>query len=410
MHWVRLITFLIAPLVLALAAPVLVLWAWSNDLPLLPALLVGLVFTSLALAIHLVGQALPRHDDDLHLLWEEVEHLREAVFHDHQQENHQRETPAAAHEPAGHVADATADGEATQRQHSEPARHRDENMHDAALHRPLHHQHHHHRHHHEPAPAATTGAASAHHARELRLYMEPVVSLESNATVFYRALPALPADGGRIYLGDQAFLRARQQGWERRFTREVLERGAAFARQLKARGLTAAVAVPLDAAVLEDGGVVAQALLQTLEDDAREVSLMFILRREDLGRASQSARMHLLMLAQASDGVVLDMSVPDVNGFFLPAPLPVRYLDVPAARLAEVDHQPFMQRLGARGWTLVASGIDSPELLARARALASLGRGRHLSPPRRVREVHESPAANTGEAQRHAHVQQAAAG
>lgn len=388
MHWVRLITFLGAPLLLALMAPVLILWAWSNDLPLLPALLVGLVFTSLALAIHVVGQALPRHDDDLHLLWEEVEHLRETILH--AQSGEQGAQQSAPHQPASHAAAPNGQvpastGAITALAQQGP----DTGARQAA------------------PQAGMAGAAWSGDARDMRLYMEPVVSLQGNATVFYRALPALPADAGRIYLGDQAFLRARQQGWMADFTRQVLQRSVHFARQLKERGVAAAVACPLNMMVLENGNAVTQALLRELEDDGARVSLMFILRREYLARASQGARMQMLMLAQASDGVVLDLAAPDINAFFLPAPLPVRYLDIPVARLGEMDPQPFMQRLGARGWTLVASGIDDPQGLARAQALASLGRGRHLAPPRRVRDAHEAAASGGGQA---AHMPRAAMG
>ena len=391
MHWVRLITFLGAPLLLTLAAPALVLWAWSNDLPLLPALLVGLVFTSLALAIHLVGQALPRHDEDLHLLWEEVEHLRAAILH---ADEHEAEPAAQAPRSEMHPQEggqpARQQEFATSHVGTAPPPRQEAGAPHAAR------------------QAAPGGSPITSPARDMRLYMEPVVALQGNATVFYRALPALPADAGRIYLGDQAFLRARQQGWMADFTRQVLQRSVHFARQLNERGVAAAVACPLNMMVLEDGNAVSQALLRELESGEARVPLMFILRREYLTRASQGARMQMLMLAQASDGVVLDMAAPDINAFFLPAPLPVRYLDIPVDRLAQADPQALMQRLGARGWTLVASGIDSPEWLVRARALASLGRGRHLSPPRRVRDAqHEAAATNGGQT---AHMPQAAMG
>ncbi len=254
-------------------------------------------------------------------------------------------------------------------------------------------------------PAGGMNDTAHPYEQEMRLYMEPVVALENKATVFYRALPALPADEHRIYLGDQAYLRARQQGWLAAFTHQVLQRCITFAQQLKARDIACAVACPLDVTLLDDGAA-GQGLLTLLEAGAERSPVMFVVRRENLIQASQHARMQMLMLAQAGDGVVLDMAVPDSNGFFLPAPLPVRYLDVPAARLAEGVSESFMQRLGARGWVLVASGIDTPDLMAAAQVHAGLGRGRHLSPPRRVRDPHE---AATG-ADQAAHMQQAAMG
>lgn len=398
MHWVRLITFLIAPLLLALAAPAFVLWAWSNDMPLLPALLVGLVFTSLALAIHLIGQALPQHNEDLHLLWEEVEHLREAILHpDGEHGIERRETAEAAEErdmgqpsPQERHSTALADAASATAAPLRPET-------PAPAHVP-------------PSSPASAAQPAMSAAQEMRLYMEPVVSLENNATIFYRALPALPADAGRIYLGEHAFLRARQQGWPARFMQQVLARCVRFAAQLQARGMAGAVACPLHTTLLEHDSAITPALLQTLEDGPARASVMFVLRREDLTQTSQGTRMQLLMLSQAGAGVVLDMETPDINGFFLPAPLPVRYLDIPAARLAEAAQQPFMQRLGARGWTLVASGIDTVELLTQASACASLGRGRHISPPRRVREPHEAPAGAAVHDNAAAHSHQVATG
>ena len=386
MQWLRLIIFLLAPMLLALAASALVMWAWANDLPLLPALLVGLVFLSLALSIHLLGQMVPNHDDDLHFLWREVEHLR-AMIQLPQEGEEEVSSPRAAREQTAQ--EQTAPQGSTEPSRPSPASRALSSTASAAPSAPGRPEQARFAHH--PAPRAHGAPSSVSAiARELRLYMEPVVSLENNATVFYRALPALPAEGEALYLGGQAFLRARQQGHSGAFAQHLLARCVAFAGQLKARGLSETVICPLDMAVLRSADVADALISQLLDDNAAHAPLMLALRHGDLAHAPQEARMHLLTLAQASGGVVLEMDAPDINGFFLPVPLPVRYLDIPAAHLAETTAmRPFLQRLGTRGWTLMASGIDSLELLARARACATLGRGRQISPPRRVRDPGE---------------------
>ncbi len=397
MHWIRLVLFLLVPLLLALAGPLVLLWAWGTGKSLLPALLVGLVFLSTALVIFLVGQmAVPHeHEEDIALLWHEVETLHKkmrdmtapaatsASGTDRQKDEDPASSPSSprnGREP--HAPDETA---AAGMPPQPPQR-------DIA---PA-----------KPTPTKTDIAAaasripsssspaivSAGNKAGFRLYMEPVTHLQENRVRMYRAHPALPEKGERVYLGRQAQLLARQRGEAAALQLFTLRRSMDFARQLQKRGVGLPIVCPVDVALLAIDEVARQLrdMLRTYHNANGEGGILLALTMADLEKSGREERRQALMLAQTVTGFVLDHAAMPTADAPLPLPLPVRYLDIPASALslggALSDWPQQRRRFQQRGMSLIASGVDTDAALEHARKMADLGRGMRFSPPRRVRE------------------------
>ncbi len=390
MHWFRLILFLLVPLLLALAGPLLILWAWGAGKSLLPALLVGIIFLATALVIFLVGQmAAPNEqEEDIALLWHELESLRKQVAElragkapEPMETTTQREAP-----PAGTLA---GNAPAPRAQSRAPSSKSEEAQ----------------------RPSAATGATAGQSASAAaamspskprvlvpaagdayRLYMEPVMRLRDNALRVYRAHAALPGKGEQVYLGRQAQLLARQRGEAAALQLHTLRRCIDFAEQLRARGAALPVVCSLDVVLMDMADVVRQCneMLRAFHAAHGAGGILLALAMADLEKSGREERRNVLLLAQNVSGFVLDFSVLPVADAPLPLPLPVRYLDIPAAALALggalSDWASQRQRFHQRGMRLVASGVDTDAALERARKMADLGRGARFSPPRRVRE------------------------
>ncbi len=368
MHWVRLITFVILPLLLALAAPVLILWAWGNDWPLLPALLAGIMFLAAAIVVHLSGQlSQPQTNAAQEAIWQELHALRQKVdallAQPRQQapapDEKERKTPvkktvAERREPASPPAEQSLG--------NEPQR---------------------------PAMSASAEEALA----GFQLYMEPVIDLASGQTALYRAHPALPAEGERIYLGRHAQLRARTLGRAAALQARTVDGALAFAHRLRARGASPGIICPLDVAVLAqtDAAERLQRLLEASAENRKAAEMVyFAVPFNELASTSREARMHLMMLAQSVAGFVIDhdgVLSPDTP---LPLPLPVRHVDVPGQALALAaglsDMEALAGRYAERGWRIIASEVGDVATARQVTPLAALARGAHFSPPRRVRE------------------------
>lgn len=387
MHWVRVIIFVVLPLLLALAAPTLILWAWGNNWPLLPALLAGIMFLAAAVVVHLSGQiGRQPMDDAQQALWQELHALRRKVdaiaagetgragaAGSMQQEDRQGETPHAQHDAAPDVPVAS-DTSAQQPSRREQA---------AALSR---------------QPGSSDALRNDDHLAGFQLYMEPVVDMASGQTVMYRAHPALPAKGGRLYLDRQALVRARTLGRSGAMALRVLDGVLAFAHGLRARGASQGVICPLDVAVLahEEVAERLQHLLGTephFREAAQATSLALVFN--ELAASSREARMHLMMLAQGVSGFIIEhegVLSPDTP---LPLPLPVRHVDVPGSALALAGGLSDMGTLAARyherGWQVIAREVANEDMAHRVMPLAALARGPYFSPPRRVREEALAP-------------------
>lgn len=247
-----------------------------------------------------------------------------------------------------------------------------------------------------------SGASHEERLAGFQLYMEPVVDTASGQTVLYRAHPALPADGERVYLGRNALLRARTLGCAAALQVRTLDGVLAFARRLQARGAAHGIICPLDVAVVAQDEVAdrLQLLLGATTEAARQTC--FATPFNDLTSSSREARMHLMMLAQAVAGFVIDhesVLAPDTP---LPLPLPVRHVDVPGRALALAgglsDMGTLTARYRERGWQIIASDVADAEMARQVAAVAGLARGAHFSPPRRVREeALERQSAGTAE-------------
>ena len=387
MRWIRQITFVILPLLLALAAPVLILWAWGNNWPLLPALLSGIMFLAAAMVVHLSGQLSHSHaDENQEAIWRELHALRHKVDALAEQATWEHDSPGEAETLRdGEMADGGDEGAGTTRR--VPAA-----VDGVTKERPQ-----------ENAPSAPAINATHAELQGYQLFMEPVVDITSGRTALYRAHAALPADGGRVYLGRNAQLRARTLGRAAALQARTLDGCLTFAHRLRTRGAELGVVCPLDVAVLAQDDA-AERLLWLLgaSRQAEEVArtIYFAIPFNDLATSSREARMHLMMLAQSVAGFILDhegVLSPDAP---LPLPLPVRHVDIPGRALALAGGLSDMGALAARyherGWQIIASDISDDAAARQVAAFAGLARGGHYSPPRRVRE--ETVASGRGSA------------
>ncbi|GEM_PF-4914033 len=399
MHWLRLVLFVLFPLLLTVAAPVLLLWAWGNNMPLLPALLLTALSLSLALALHLLGQFSHPHDTDIDALWHEVETLRQQLRQVQVAGTRQVEAgPAAVADNAGANATASVAQEADAAHQAVQSA---ASTTDAGQ---------------QPLPVQTAPSVNASHApfspsvppaapEGFQLYMEPVNALNGQYTALYRALPALPAEGQAIHLGRHAQLRARTLGQAAALQWHTMLGCLRFARALRERNCPAPVICPLDVAVLEQPGNGALLLSLLQEDDwrmaAQEV-LLPSLPLEELMRSGRTARRVLLELEALVNGFVLEHATLPMPDAPLPLALSVRHVDVPAAALQQAgveQAETVVRAWQERGVGIIASGIDDAELPGRLHGLAALGRGRHIGPPRRVRLPQEKQQAVHGQSQ-----------
>ena len=222
-----------------------------------------------------------------------------------------------------------------------------------------------------------------------QLYMEPVMALSTREVHMYFALPALPARDGRFYMGQNAHLRARTLGRAGALQEQTLREAVHFVAALRQRGGSLPVICPLDVAALAHVGTSARILHMLREAAHAREGLLLAAPVEDMARASRAARQHLLELAELVAGFVTrHTGLPDVDTP-LPLPLNVRCMEAPASALglaAQIlDVADYLRKLNGRGQMLLASGVDDEDLLKQIQGLATLGRGRYLGAPRRVR-------------------------
>ncbi len=397
MHLLRLVLFHVVPLILAVAAPVLLLWAWGNGLPLLPALLVGLLFLSAAVIIYLAGALQqPSHAqvDDIENLWAEISRLREQLRQlsaskeasgqdacsTSRPDEQPRAVPAPAHgapstEAASSAAASSSAASSSATSSSTAscaAPHADAGT--------------------PPSPQWQATAPSGLEAPAgYVLYMEAVHDpAKGDEVVFYRAMPTLPAEEGRIYPARHAQIRARLLGLAGGLQAQMLRDSLAFLRELRAAQGSLMVICPLDAATLGRGqtSAVLQEMLLTAGAVARD-GLLLAVAQEDLGMISREAREQLMMLSGHVAGWVLDCNrLPDAQAP-LPLSLHVGHVDVPATVLEQLaglgDFTERVHALQGRGWRIVANGVETKAQLALAQRFGALARGRMLAAPRRLR-------------------------
>ena len=420
MFWMRLFLFLIAPLLLALAAPMLLLWAWGNGLPLLPALLVSILLLSAALVVALLGLLSNSSSSaETDALWTELEKLRAQVQRldgrGHQPSTH--ESPAGMGEEGAQYGSAgsrepasTAQmqiGQASRQTTQDEVRPQapsaaqtaamaamalspDDGTADTATPE-------------KPAPpqeariAAIANAHASGYAQPprppgLEIYMEPVMDLASGHIAGYRALPALPAEEGKVYLGWQAHSRARLTGQAGAMQVHLLADCLRFMQALQAHGHAGRLHVfcSLDVALLAQPRLRAplQDQLQRAGHAAGHV-LTPVLEARALHDSSSAARQHLLDIAALVQGFSLEhATLPDAEAP-LPVPLHVLHVEVPASALGMAGHladlPAWRAAWQARGAGIIINAVDDEAALLHARAVAQLARGREVGLPRRMR-------------------------
>ncbi len=362
--------FLVMPIGLTLSAAALAVWAWSEDWPLTSILLVSILLLAAAQILAVTGAAVRTSFPGRRYLRDMVQVLsglkREitalAGRVDALEERSRR--PARAVEPrlVRPAAELEEDGGS---EASAPVR--------------------------ENAPVMSPPADMAPRRDPLqgfRLYMEPVVDMRSGVTALYRAVPALAAGEGRIYLGRHAGLKATRAGAATTFDMRMLRETAGFVRRILDKGHKTPVICPLTKGSLSSSRFREE--LRTFMESDRDVASLLVLEisQDMLAGLGASEIEGLAWLAQAGVRLALADARPGrVDTDALKA-LGFAYVDMDAGVILAATESEVDAGFGAisdAGFTLIASSVDDPQVRTRIRPLAQLARGRVFSPPRRVR-------------------------
>ena len=236
------------------------------------------------------------------------------------------------------------------------------------------------------SPAATPPAAGQLSA--FRLYMEPVADMAAGRTALYRAVPALAADGERLFLGAQAGLRASRLGVATAFDMKALEETAAFLRRLAARGHDMPVICPLMPASLASA-TFRDGLEAFLKENAGVAGRLILdISQQTLSMLGEDGMLGLAWLAQ--HGVPLSLSGAHPGKLEAAAlkKLGFHWLDMDARAISAslaADGGTALGKAAQAGLQLIASHVDDQRMVARLKPFLRLARGRAFSPPRRVR-------------------------
>ncbi len=231
-----------------------------------------------------------------------------------------------------------------------------------------------------------------------RLYMEPVVDMRAQATVLYRAAPALADAEGRIYLGRQAQLRAAHLGCAPQMDLRTLEEAACFLRRLRERGrMHTGVICPLSAASLATARF-HEALAEMLRPQEIATALRMDISQADLARLDAAQTEGLAQLARRGVRMAISGATPERAGAEALRRLGFDHADMAAEAISasvERDGGRALGRIAGAGLEIIASGVDTARMAERLRPFLRLARGRAFSPPRRLRLGAETGAPAT---------------
>ena len=368
--------FLVMPIGLTLSAATLAVWAWSEGWPLTTILLVSLLLLAAAQILAVTGAAVRTSFPGRRYLRDVVQVLsglkREITVLagrvDALEERNRR--PARTVEPRlvksavereGDGATNVSAGPSSQAREEAPAM---------------------------PSPPPVDVAPPRDPLEGFRLYMEPVVNMHSGVTALYRAVPALAGEEGRIYLGHHAGLKATRAGAATAFDMRTLQETADFVRRILHKGHRTPVVCPLTRGSLSSSRF-REELRIFMESDRSVASLLVLeISQEMLAGLGASEIEGLAWLAQAGVRLALADAHPGrVDTAALKA-LGFAYVDMNAGIILtgmEADGGAGLRLIAGAGLTLIASGVDDPQVRDRMKPFVQLARGRVFSPPRRVR-------------------------
>jgi EAL domain-containing protein (putative c-di-GMP-specific phosphodiesterase class I) len=239
----------------------------------------------------------------------------------------------------------------------------------------------------EPQRAAPPPPGVSH---RLEFFLEPVVSLATNATEHYRSSLALEGSTGRVVTYSELVVQAARNGMRSELDYHCLERSLAVARKLMAKGSRRFIFVPIGGETLSD-----EEALSRIEGEARAMreaarSIIFEIDHSIMAGLHAGGVEGLARLAHHGAG----MSLARAHGIGIDLAamreLRFRFICFDAAALPSENHQvpawAGIARVAAdNGFVVAVQGVDHEEQSLAARRWVSLASGPYFALPRRVK-------------------------
>lgn len=239
----------------------------------------------------------------------------------------------------------------------------------------------------EPRRAAPPPPGVTH---RLEFFLEPVVSLSTNATEHYRSSLALEGSTGRVVTYSELIVQAARNGMRSELDYHCLERSLAVARKLMAKGSRRFIFVPIGGETLSD-----EEALARIEGEARAMreaarSIIFEIDHSIMAGLHAGGVEGLARLAHHGAG----MSLARAHGIGIDLAamreLRFRFICFDAAALPSENHQvpawAGIARVAAdNGFVVAVQGVDHEEQSLAARRWVSLASGPYFALPRRVK-------------------------
>lgn len=224
----------------------------------------------------------------------------------------------------------------------------------------------------------------------LDLLLEPIVELNSGATMHYRALLAMTGEGGMV-IDHQALIQKAEAGGMRAAVEfHMLKQSLPVLRRLRLRHPNMRLMLPIGAAVLNSAADLNRFIAALEAESGMAQGIVFDLPQADLGHLENDGIEGLARLGRA--GAVLALSDVSISGLDLASlrQLGVRYLGISAASLdtgfnASPAWKQFSQFARAMQFQLVATNVETAQQATAATRLARFGYGPFFAPPRRVK-------------------------
>jgi EAL domain-containing protein (putative c-di-GMP-specific phosphodiesterase class I) len=239
----------------------------------------------------------------------------------------------------------------------------------------------------EPQRAAPPPPGVSH---RLEFFLEPIVSLATNATEHYRSSLALEGSTGRVVTYSELIVQAARNGMRSELDYHCLERSLAVARKLIAKGSRRFIFVPIGGETLSD-----EEALSRIEGEARAMreaarSIIFEIDHSIMASLHAGGVEGLARLAHHGAG----MSLARAHGIGIDLAamreLRFRFICFDAAALPSENHQvpawAGIARVAAdNGFVVAVQGVDHEEQSLAARRWVSLASGPYFALPRRVK-------------------------
>lgn len=227
-------------------------------------------------------------------------------------------------------------------------------------------------------------------SHRLEFFLEPVVSLASNATEHYRASLALEGSTGRVVTYSELIIQAARNGMRSELDYHCLERSLVVARKLMAKGSRRFIFVPIGSETLSD-----EEALSRIESETRAMreaarSIIFEIDHSIMAGLHAGGVEGLARLAHHGAG----MSLARAHGIGIDLAalreLRFRFICFDAAALPSENYQvpawAGIARVAADNDFIVAvQGVDHEEQSLAARRWVSLASGPYFALPRRVK-------------------------